>query len=96
MAHSSSRKVQRVMARESAAWQGITLTRSVQDGMVRSIQRGMSVFLGKNSNRLSNFAVRHNGEWYAVAYDRIRGQIESFHPPEYLDQYRALLDGESC
>jgi hypothetical protein len=64
---------------------GLTLTRSDIMDLVRQIRdyRNGVEFVEKQSNRVSIFRVVIRGQKYPVAYDKSRGTICTFLPPEY-------------
>jgi hypothetical protein len=59
---------------------------------VREIQGGRAVFLEKSSHRVSKFAVKYEGEWYPVVYDKNRKEIITFLPPDSLRKYSGRLE----
>lgn len=61
-------------------------------GMVKQIQEGRDlVFLEKQSNRVSFFALKKDGLWLPVIYDKERKTIVTVLPTEALEPYRACL-----
>lgn len=50
------------------------------------------VFLEKQSNRVSMFAVKVEGEWVPVIYDKARHSIATFLPLEALEPYLEKLN----
>lgn len=46
--------------------------------------RGMAVYLFGQSHRVSIYAVRHNGLWVPVAYDKKRKTIATVLPLQFL------------
>ncbi len=53
------------------------------------------VFLERQSNRVSMFAVRFEGEWMPVIYDKIRHSIATFLPKAALEPYKDKLNGRA-
>lgn len=60
--------------------------------LVKQIQEGRDVvFLEKQSNRVSFFALKNDGVWLPVIYDKERKTIVTVLPVEALEPYRAYL-----
>lgn len=72
---------------------GLTLGTKAYDDLCGKLQDGGAdcVFLEKQSNRISLFAVWYEDEWVPVVYDKIRHTIATFLPKEALDQYKHKL-----
>ena len=70
---------------------GMTVGHNLYDRLCERIQRADCVFLERQSNRVSVFAVEIDGAWVPVVYDKARHAISTFLPREALDPYRAKL-----
>jgi len=103
-----NRSIQRAHARRKFWGRfGKELSLAEYEALVRKIvdngggeNNGESVFLFKESNRVSHWAVRKGGRWYAVPFDRHRKAIATFLPPEalwpHLDRIVVTDDQNGC
>ena len=72
---------------------GLTLGTKTYDALCAKLreQGDDCVFLFKESNRVSLFAIKHEGEWVPIVYDKIRHTIVTFLPKEALEPYKDKL-----
>jgi len=71
---------------------GLNLRQHEYDELVRRIKNNIDCrFLQRQSNRVSLFAIKMDGNWLPVVYDKQRHTVVTILPPEALDQYRASL-----
>lgn len=78
---------------------GLTVGHKTYEELCRKIQKHDCVFLEKQSNRVTMFAVCIEGEWMPVIYDKDRHSIVTFLPKEALDPHRNKLHanaGKPC
>lgn len=79
------------------AWEryGLTVGPKTYDEMVQKIQGQDCVFLQKQSNRVSMFAVKIDEQWIPVIYDRDSHSIVTFLPQQALEPYADKLGSKS-
>lgn len=71
---------------------GLDLNQNQYLEMVKRIQNNVDcVFLEKQSNRVSFFALKNEGVWLPIIYDKERKTIVTILPAEALEPYRAYL-----
>jgi hypothetical protein len=72
---------------------GLTLGRKTYDILcVKLREQGEDcIFLEKQSNRVSFFAIKHEEEWIPVIYDKMRHTIVTFLPKEALEPHKDKL-----
>ena len=71
---------------------GIYLNDHQYNLMVKQIKNGVDCkVLCKQSNRVSLYALKHEGSWLPVVYDKIRHTIVTILPIEALEPYQASL-----
>lgn len=87
-------KSQKIHARKRGMQRyGLQIGPKTYDQLCNRIQnKGPEVvFLLKESNRVSHFAIKHDGDWLPVVYDKERGTIVTFLPKEALEQYEVKV-----
>jgi len=87
---------QRIHAKKRATQRyGIELNKEKHKDLVSRIQNNKDViFLEKQSNRISVFAILQGSIWVPVVYDRERKTIVSFLPIKSIDEngYAEIID----
>ena len=91
----SKKRCQRQHTQQRASMRyGLTVGKKDYDDLCSRIKSGDGcVFLEKQSNRVSMWAVSMDGEWVPVIYDKIRHSVVTFLPPEALEPFRDKIDG---
>lgn len=83
----SKAKCQRRHAKHRAAARyDLFLTDQNLEAIVVQIQTGKAHFVGRQSNRVTHWDVQVEGKLARVVYDKARGQITTFLPPELAGQ----------
>mgnify|MGYP006189081269 CR=1 FL=1 len=65
---------------------GIDLTKSTRDALIKRIQSGDYEFCEKQSNRVTHFVMKLDGELVRLVYDKLRREIVTFLPSETAKQ----------
>jgi len=77
----SKKKQQKNHARARAAQRfGMIVTNAQMDDIVGQIQSGSATFVDKESNRVSLWRVKLEGDSFDVVYDKLRKTVVSFLP----------------
>ncbi len=71
---------------------GLTVGPRKYEELCKKIQQQDCVFLEKQSNRVTMFAVQMEEQWLPVIYDKDRHSIVTFLPKQALDPYLDKLD----
>lgn len=89
----SKKKSQVQHAQKRAAQRyGVTVGSKTYKQLCSRIQKNKDcVFLQRQSNRVSMFAVKMNEEWVPVIYDKTRHTIVTFLPQTALEPFKNLL-----
>jgi hypothetical protein len=89
----SKQAFQRIHAKNRALERhGLDYDDAMREELVGKIQSGRdATFLESQSQRVSMWAVRHEGKVYAVVYDKQTKEIATFMPDSYLNRYKDLL-----
>jgi len=86
-------KSQKIHARKRGMQRyGLQIGPKTYDLLCNKIRKGEdAVFLMRESNRVSHYAVKHDGDWIPVVYDNNRSTIVTFLPKEALSQYEVKV-----
>ena len=71
---------------------GLTIGPKAYNELCQKIKDQNCVFLEKQSNRVSMFAVKMDQQWIPVIYDKERHSVVTFLPQKALEPYADKLD----